>query len=62
MRTSCRAANNSVTKGQYFYDGEGQRVKVIDTNTELHFQCNEARANGIIGDVVRSWIRQTCEK
>ena len=30
-----RVANSGVTKGQYFYDGDGERVKVIETDTKV---------------------------
>lgn len=31
-----KAVKNSVTQGQYLYDGDGKRVKVIDGNTRVH--------------------------
>lgn len=31
-----RATKNSVIQGEYFYDGDGQRVKVKETNTKVY--------------------------
>jgi len=31
-----RATKNSVIQGEYFYDGDGKRVKGIETNTKVY--------------------------
>ncbi len=31
-----RAVKNGATQGQYYYDGDGKRVKVVEGNTKVH--------------------------